>query len=83
MEGQTGVTYIDRRPNEKTELQDFLSAGLENITTDTGENNWHAAVQESKINLAQAGKIAGSWFSADCGLSLSWKSTAVDASAHI
>lgn len=56
---------------------------MKNITTDTGENNLYTALHESKINLAQAGKTALSWFSADCGLSLSWKSTVVDASAHI
>lgn len=68
---------------KKTKLQDFLSVRMKNITTDRGENNLYAALRESKINLAQAGKIAVSWFSADCGLSLSWKSTVVGASAHI
>lgn len=67
----------------KTNLQESLPVRMKNITTDTGENNLYAALHESKINLAQAGKTAVSWLSADCGLSLSWKSTVEDASARI
>lgn len=49
---------MHRRLNEKPKLQDLLSVRMKNITIGTGENNLYAAVHESKINLAQAGKIA-------------------------
>lgn len=83
VKGRLDRSHIPRSLNEKPKLQDVLSVRMKNATTGPGENNLYAAVPESKINLAQAGKIAASWFRAVCGLPLSWKSTVLDASAHI
>lgn len=52
---------------------------MKNITPGIGENNFYAAVHKSNISLAQAGKIAVSWYDAGFGSSLSCKSTVVDA----
>lgn len=56
MKARLDRSHIHRRLSDKTKLPDYLSIRIKNITADTGENNLYAAVHESKINLAQAGK---------------------------